>query len=574
MKPGFLSPILAVLLVSRLAAGSATTPPAPSDREFRFPTTGVSVNGRALLLAIDDYLLPQRENVCLYLTKPRCRAEPVVTPEFDDPLAPDQVGTSFYGTVLHDGDRFRMWYYAIRLNEPGDARHSDMKNTQQGPVCYAESDDGITWRKPKLGQVEIRGSTANNAIRLPDASTQAAFIIKDPGDPDPGRRYKMAYNAHTGDAFHYGVTGAPQTGTWVTRTAVSGDGVHWKAASDYSTDQFIEIASFYRFNGYYIVNGHRLLRSEGGHASGRQGHAIRSIDFDGRWIPGDVAAFLLPEPADPARRGQAGEYDQVHLGVGAAPFGNVVVGLYGIWHNRAGDFDPEKRWGWFGYGRTSGDLGLVVSNDGLHFREPVAGHVFISRHDSPATPVSGKQFPTVLCQSGNAILNVGDETRIYFGRWTNAGYNQGYTVEVALATLPRDRWGAVGLFPKVDPMSGPDRPGPRPGPRDDPAAVYEDHGSVWSAPIQIPADGFSISVNADHTSGMSVEISDERFRLLPEFSGANAGAPQQESGLDCSVRWPAANPSALGGRTIRLKISLAGQKGEATRLYGLCLEAL
>ena len=32
-------------------------------------------------------------------------------------------------------------------------------------------------------------------------------------------------------------------------------------------------------------------------------------------------------------------------------------------------------------------LGLVVSANGLQFHEPVKGHVFISRHDSPARPV-------------------------------------------------------------------------------------------------------------------------------------------------------------------------------------------
>ena len=96
------------------------------------------------------------------------------------------------------------------------------------------------------------------------------------------------------------------------------------------------------------------------------------------------------------------QYPQVHLGVGAASFGNVCVGVYGLWYDRA-DFSE-----------IACDLGLVISNDGVRFREPGAapGQVYIHRDDSPATPAPGRNFHTILCQ-GNGILNVGDETRIY-----------------------------------------------------------------------------------------------------------------------------------------------------------------
>ena len=61
---------------------------------------------------------------------------------------------------------------------------------------------------------------------------------------------------------------------------------------------------------------------------------------------------------------------------------HVVVGLYGLWHNYPGDRSRNVPASWFGHEKTSCDLGLVVSNDGIHFREPVKGHVYISRVDS------------------------------------------------------------------------------------------------------------------------------------------------------------------------------------------------
>lgn len=511
----------------------------PSDA-FYFPTTGVTVQRQAMLLGIDDYLLPMKENMVTHMSTPTYRKDPVVSPSKDDPAAPDQVASHFYGAVIEREGKFQMWYYSVGLKEPGDAYKPNVKGLTQGPVCYAESTDGINWIKPNLGQVEFRGSKENNGIALPDKVIEGVHVILDEDDPDPSRRYKMVYNPHNGE-------------TWVIRTATSADGIHWQAAEDFGIDKFLETASLYKFNDMFVVHGQRLTFSDGGHLSGRQGRAIMSPDF-AHWLAGDTNAFALPEPANPADRGHTKPYDQVHLGVGAQSFGNVAVGFYGLWHNTPGDEDSQKRWGWFGYGKISCDLGLVISNDGLHFREPVKGRVYISRFDSPATPMPGENYPTVLAQSGNGILNVGDQTLIYFGRWLNAEYNQGYRGEVAMATLPRDRWGALGLYPTQ----------PR---QEEPITS----GSVWSAPITLPADGCAVFLNADGVSHLSVEISDAKFRLLEDYSGAASGTTTAADGLDCPVTFAAGDLSDLAGQTVRLKINFQKDDQVDPRLFAVYL---
>jgi len=511
---------------------------AANTRGFFFPTTGVAVEKQALLLAIDEYLLPLRENVSIYLTKPNVLKEPVLRPSRENPKAPDSVAAHFYGTVLHDGGKFRMWYYACHLAQPADVARADLAMLRQGPVCYAESEDGIRWTKPNLGQAEIHGTKDNNAILLPDQTIETVNLIKEENDPDPQRRYKMVYNVHNGK-------------TWVIKTATSADGINWKAAGNFAIDQFIETSSFYRFNGLYITHGQRATHSEGGNPQGRQGRALLSVNFD-QWQPGHADAFLLPEPADPTQRGGRKPYDQVHLGVGGAGFGNVAVALYGLWHNQPGDETKKDRWSWFGYARTSADLGLLVSNDGIHYREPVKGYAYVSRMDSPATPVAGKEYPTILCQSGNGILNVGDETRIYHGRWLNAEYGGGYLGEVALATIPRDRWGALGLYPAD-------------------SNLPKDHGSIWSAPVRLPSGGCRVLLNADQANKMTVEVSDAEFNMLSEYSGERRGKVDQEKGLDCPVTWGAGNLSGLGGKTVRFRIHLNGEGGASPRLYAVNL---
>ena len=348
-----------------------------------FPSIGISVEHDALLLAIDDSLLPLKKNLCFYLSKPDVRPEPVMVPSRDNPLAPDYLASHFYGTVLLEDGKYRMWYYSVAHGEAeGDL--------SQGPVCYAESDDGLTWVKPSLGQVTIRGSSDNNAIALTDERIEGVTLIRDDADPDPQRRYKMIYNYWQEDgAGHY----------FTIRTAISADGITWQPGPPSPIDEFSEQASFYAYDGLYIVNGQSgsaPQRSEGGAPRGRHGFAWISPDFND-WLAESAESFTLPEPADPEKRGITKEYDQVHLGTGAASFGNVLVGLYCIWHN----FDQTDHW--FGFGKISGDFGLVVSNDGLRFREPVKGHVYLGstaiagdarrRQSVPDDPVPGQRHP-------------------------------------------------------------------------------------------------------------------------------------------------------------------------------------
>jgi hypothetical protein len=493
---------------------------------FRVGSTANPVLGQVILLAIDDHLLPLKKGLCYYLSTPNVRAEPVLAPSRDDPKAPDSLAAHFYGTVLHDRGKFRTWYYAVSLG-------ATPTELQQGPICYAESDDGIHWVKPNLHQVEFRGSKDNNAIRLPDKSTQCAAVIKDEADPDPRRRYKMVYTA------------AHENVSWAFRTATSPDGVHWSARPDAPVPSFLEMGSFYRHGELYVVHGQGAGWSEGGHPHGRRGYASVSPDFT-HWDHGFVEAFALPEPADPRLRGGVGPYDQVHLGVGGASLSNVVVGLYGLWHNPSAD--KRNKTGWYGAGLISCDLGLLISNDGMHFREPVKGRAFIPSAASPAPPLGGKRWPTILCQA-NGILNVGDETRIYHGRWRNGPdlYCSDYYGEVALASLPRDRWGALGLGPKTS------------------------QGFVWSLPITLPNGGCQIFLNADHARQMRVEVSDARFSLLPEYSVDRSGVIGSEGGLDCPVKWPAGDLTALGGKTVRFKIHLSGEAASTPRLYAVYL---
>ena len=509
------------------------------------------------LLAIDNESLPLRRNLCLYLSKPAVRPEPVLAPSPFGSGAPDDSAAFFYGTVLHDAGTFRMWYYACHWGKNPDWPPRMMQQIArspgwfrgecplfQGPICYAESDDGITWTKPALGQVLFKGSRANNAVALPHTITAGVNVIKDDDDPDPARRYKMVYEFFPDQAD----PGIEEYGYRPSiALAVSPDGIAWNVTGIPFRNQFVEQASFIKHNGQYIVHYQVMDNwagwfAEGGTRCGRTGVARVTYDWDS-WPDVVAETFALAEPEDPSKRGMHGAYDQVHMGVGAESFGNVCIGLYGLWHNAENTQSFEQ---------ISGDLGLLISNDGIHFREPVKGHRFLRRDESPARPVPGYNFNTVLCQ-GNGILNVGDETRIYHGRWRNALVRPAgdetlkyYSCDVALATLPRDRWGALGLNPDAS------------------------EGSVWTAPVTVSPDA-KLSLNADGAAGMRVEIADERLNLLPAFSGTSAGVPSEAQGLDCHVRWQGPPLAQLHGQTVRFRVTLTRSEDINPRLFAIYL---
>lgn len=91
--------------------------------------------------------------------------------------APWEGSGSGYHSVFRDGDLYRMYYKAWNLDVSGGGLDSSAH-----PLfcCYAESDDGIHWRKPELGLHEFGGSKANNIVMV---AGSVGDTTSDPGHP-------------------------------------------------------------------------------------------------------------------------------------------------------------------------------------------------------------------------------------------------------------------------------------------------------------------------------------------------------------------------------------------------------
>ena len=114
----------------------------------------IDIGSRRELL-VDDFLIDSTEgDIRLQLHHPVPR-EIVIT--YDAPWEGNACG---YQAIFQDGDKYRMYYKAYHfLYEPG-------KLVKGHPLyaCYAESEDGIHWKKPDLGLFEFEGSKKNNIV--------------------------------------------------------------------------------------------------------------------------------------------------------------------------------------------------------------------------------------------------------------------------------------------------------------------------------------------------------------------------------------------------------------------------
>lgn len=142
-------------------------------------------------LFVDRSLLADLDGAALRLHEPRPAG---VALKMDRPW---EGRYSTYATVLTDGDRHLLYYRGrAGLPEAKDPVTVDL-DTRWQVTCVAESVDGITWRRPRLGFFEVNGTRENNVVLA--ASTACAnftpFLDTGPNVP-PEERFKAVGGVH------------------------------------------------------------------------------------------------------------------------------------------------------------------------------------------------------------------------------------------------------------------------------------------------------------------------------------------------------------------------------------------
>jgi len=186
------------------------------------------------------------------------------------------------------------------------------------------------------------------------------------------------------------------------------------------------------------------------------------------------------------------------------------------------------------------DLGFLVSNDGIHFREPIADHAFI-RHGA-----DGEWDERGLIQ-GQGFENIGDRTFIYYGSWDISQTNK-RPPQIGLATLPRDRFAHLAMRDKV-------------------ASQFTSMPIANTGPrtLHINADGLS------KDAALRVELIDRLGEPVAGYSGADA-ATVAESGLKAAATWPGGTQIKCDNKSYRVRVAFTGPAAAGIRFYAAYLE--
>lgn len=142
---------------------------------------------------------------------PRIDPRPLVQAEH-----PWEGHINVYCTLLQDGRRYRLYYECCGEGE------RDAPRDLHAMLAYAESVDGATWTKPKVGTVTFGGSKDNNLVYGRELSlgrgAHGATVFVDPTAP-AAVRYKLVHmGRERGELCVFG--------------AVSPDGLRWTALEE------------------------------------------------------------------------------------------------------------------------------------------------------------------------------------------------------------------------------------------------------------------------------------------------------------------------------------------------------
>ena len=464
-------------------------------------------------LFLDDHLVASMTNVTRTIhPAQKYPVNPVLRP-----TEPWEEGVVIlYGSVVKDGDKFRAWYYG------------------RCGVCYAESDDGITWTKPRFDVIRRDGRPTNIVVdRNAEPGTPNALprfyevfgVFKDEKEPDPARRYKMGhlslqrdYHGPRQDPFH----GGQRRGLGV---AASPDGIHWTPIETWATEAICDGATHWMFdparNAYVLYGRTKFVAPEvkeaWGHDEwfrryhwGRAVARVESKDFL-HWDYQDGGTAPVVMSVDPEDDVGAETYSMQVF-----PYESIYIGLVQVFHNR-----PEG---------THLDLQLAVSHDSVHFSRvgdrtpfiPCGGVGSWDRYNNSA--------------ANNPPIEVGDELRFYYGGRTyrhgpyngpDKGRSGGY---IGFATVKRDR------FVSLD--------------------ASFDGGTILTKPLQLKGTSLHLNAKADFGE-IVVEVLDADSKVAAESN------PIAEDGLDIPVAWAEGELEGVTG-PVTLRIIL-----ENARLFAL-----
>lgn len=420
--------------------------------------------------------------------------------------------------IVHEG-KYKMWYTVV---PPDHHDTPDLKwHWDVGWVlCYAESDDGLTWHKPELGLQDYKGEPTNwvyGRELSPNHFASGAVFLDETAPPE--ERFKLIYRAEEkyddpagflarqkerfgADMDPKSTKGKPgKEGTFATTAgAVSPDGIHWTALPEplvmYCSDQMN--TAFWDEKVQKYVSYFRMQRA-GRRSAGR----TETSDFKTWSTPYPVLEVPLTAHA---------ASDIMHCPVQKYPGTEDVYLMYATMFN----INTNNR-----------DVALAVSSDGLYWNWSPGNRI--------ASPEDGtSEFEYDDLEAGYGIVDLpGDRIGIPV-----VGYEKPYK-------YPRFGRPPLGI------------PGYATWKRDRVSAVIaDDRGQFTTHQLVVTGTQLKLNFKTRGSAGsVRVEVLDAKGKPIPGFTLDDAPLLSGNE-LAQDVTWRGGQLSDLAGQAVQLRFNL------------------
>lgn len=462
-------------------------------------------------LFVDDHLIEKLSGkASLHLHHPTPREVSLV---FD---APWEGSASGYHTIFQDGDLYRMYYRGLHL----DVSEGKLASNRHEPFyCYAESADGVHWKKLELGIVEFDGSKKNNIfLRGRGTHNFAPFKDTNPNCP-PKARYK-ALGGLKGEGGLFAFQSA--------------DGVHWSlltekpvitnGAFDSHNLAFWD-ATLGKYRAYWRTFTAGVTTEKKWAPSGYR--AVRTATSDDflQWT-GDADLTYVDSPDEHLYTNQINPYLRApHVLIGfpcryiERGWSDSMRALPELENRELRASSVER------YGTALTEGLLMASRDGVHFKR--WNEAFLRPGvQRPGTWQYGQQY--IAChvvQTAPSIPGAPDELSLYATEryWHQGGILRRYTLRLD------------GFVSIRAPMAG---------------------GEFLSRPLVFTGSRLSLNFSTSAAGSVRVEIQDPDGKPHDGFALADCPALFGDT-IDRTVTWKSGPDVApLAGKPVRLRFEL------------------
>jgi len=386
--------------------------------------------------------------------------------------------------------------------------------------AYAESEDGIHWERPLLGQRSFNDIEDTNLLDFTRGMSFEGGPFYDPADPDPARRFKMFYWDQRAQLLPRGkleyenwgyhctvrvrndagkvIAEEPYT-DWGIDVAFSPDGIHWtrhpetvhRCYSDTGNSALYDpvlkrYVGFGRFNLTKLANG-------GLSNIGRGISRVESEDF----LHWSEPELVLAADAD----------DEYPLQINSMP-----VDLYQGWYLGLMEVDVRP------LPNSRRPLQLAASRDGRQWIRAAGRRPML---EPPAPGAWDENSLTGdVCPAGGLFIH-GDQVRFYY----SAAVAKTWEMNVGMAYWRRD--GFVSLH-------------------------AEEEGELLTAPFVVDGPELHLNVQGEVT----VQICDRQGLTIADWACSHPSSPITGDHTDVVVRWPKSNLPALLGQAVTLRVKM------------------